>query len=389
MEAPFKAVHQCSVWLELTQTWLYNLVRYLPAHIENHVVCRRAHNLEHFPFGQVHALKRDAPLTYLTQRIATVIGRKQSQRFLARHLATLRPAILHSHFGNNGWKALRTAERFDLRHFVSFYGQDVSRLPKQNPVWVKRYQELFTSTQTRFLCEGSFMAQSLVELGCERDRIQVHHLGVEVDKIPFRPRQWQTGEPLRVLMAASFREKKGLPYALEALGRLRSHVPLAITIIGDAGKNSAAQQEKQKILDTIDRQQLGKITRLLGYQPQTVLWEEAYKHHLFLSPSVTAEDGDAEGGAPVALIDMAASGMPVVSSFHCDIPEVIRDGETGWLAPERDVAAIVAAIEQWLNQPQQWAALLHAGRSHIERHYDARTQGGMLARHYQDAIGNS
>jgi len=388
MESPFKVVHQCSVWLELTQTWLYNLVRYLPAHIENHVVCRRAHNLDHFPFGQVHALKRDAPLTYLSQRIATVFGRKQTQPFLTHHLATLRPAILHSHFGNNGWKALRAAERFDLSHFVSFYGQDISRLPKQNPAWIRRYRELFKSSQTRFLCEGSFMAQSLVDLGCERDRIHVHHLGVEVDKIPFHPRQWQSGEPLRVLMAASFREKKGLPYALEALGRLRSHVPLAITIIGDAGKASAAQQEKQKILDTIEQQQLGDVTRLLGYQPQTVLWEEAYKHHLFLSPSVTAGDGDAEGGAPVALIDMAASGMPVVSSFHCDIPEVIRHGETGWLAPERDVDAIVDAIEQWLNQPQQWATMLQAGRSHIEQHYDARTQGAMLAQHYHDALGN-
>ena len=387
MESPFKVVHQCSVWLELTQTWLYNLVRYLPAHIENHVVCRRAQNLDHFPFGQVHALKRDAPLTYLAQRFATVIGRKQAQPFLARHLAMLRPAILHSHFGNNGWKVMRTAERFDLCHFVSFYGQDVSRLPKQNPAWVRRYRELFKSTQTRFLCEGSFMAQSLVDLGCERDRIQVHHLGVEVEKISYRPRQWQAGEPLRVLLAASFREKKGLPYALEALARLRSHVPLTITIIGDAGKASAAQQEKQKILDTIERHRLGDVTRLLGYQSQKVLWEEAYQHHLFLSPSVTAADGDAEGGAPVALIDMAASGMPVVSSFHCDIPEVIRHGETGWLAPERDIDAIVGAIEQWLDQPQQWASMLQAGRHHIEQHYDARTQGALLARHYSDAMG--
>ena len=65
MHAPFKVVHQCSVWLELTQTWLYNLVRYLPTHIENHVVCRRARNLEHFDFAQIHALKSDARLTYV------------------------------------------------------------------------------------------------------------------------------------------------------------------------------------------------------------------------------------------------------------------------------------------------------------------------------------
>jgi colanic acid/amylovoran biosynthesis glycosyltransferase len=298
----------------------------------------------------------------------------------------LQPEILHSHFGNNGWKALRTAEHFDLRHFVSFYGQDVSRLPKQNPVWINRYQELFNSTQTRFLCEGSHMAQCLVAMGCDRDKVQVHHLGVEVDKIPYRPRKWQASEPLRVLLAASFREKKGLPYALEALGRLRTQLPLEITIIGDAGKDHGSRQEKQKMMDIIARHQLGGSTRLLGYQPQPVLWEQAFAHHLFLSPSITANDGDTEGGAPVSLIEMAASGMPVVSSFHCDIPEVIRHGETGWLAPERDVSAIVNAIEQWLNQPDDWETMLHTGRQHIEQHYDARTQGMILAQHYKNSL---
>ena len=386
MHAPFKVVHQCSVWLELTQTWLYNLVRYLPTHIENHVVCRRARNLEHFDFAQIHALKSDARLTYVLQRLTVLMGLKQSQPFLARQLAALRPAILHSHFGNNGWKALPTAERFDLLHFVSFYGQDVSRLPKQNPAWIKRYQQLFASSQTRFLCEGHHMAQCLVDMGCDRNKIRVHHLGVEVDKIPYRPRRWQPGEPLRVLMAASFREKKGLPYALEALGRLREHLPLEITIVGDAGRDKASQQEKQKMLAIIDLFKLGDITRLAGYQPQSVLWELAFEHHLFLSPSVTAGDGDTEGGAPVALIEMAASGMPIVSSFHCDIPEVIRHGETGWLAPERDVGAIVSAIEQWLDRPAEWETMLQAGRHHIEQHYDARTQGSILAQYYQDSL---
>jgi len=280
---------------------------------------------------------------------------------------------------------MRTAERFDLRHFVSFYGQDISRLPKQNPAWVKRYQELFNSPQTHFLCEGNHMAQSLVELGCDRNKISVHHLGVEVETIPFQPRQWLPDEPLRVLLAASFREKKGLPYALEALGQLHRQIPLDITIIGDAGKSPESQQEKSKILATIRTQKLEGITRLLGYQPQTTLWKEAYKHHLFLSPSVTAIDGDAEGGAPVALIDMAASGMPIVSSFHCDIPEVIRHGETGWLAPERDVPAITNAVEKWLNQPENWGSMLQAGRQHIEQHYDAKIQGQSLAHQYQNA----
>jgi len=75
---------------------------------------------------------------------------------------------------------------------------------------------------------------------------------------------------------------------------------------------------------------------MLGFQPHAILFEEAYKNHIFLSPSVTALDGDTEGGAPVTIIEMAATGMPIISTKHCDIPEVIKDGVTGFLANERD-----------------------------------------------------
>ena len=72
--------------------------------------------------------------------------------------------------------------------------------------------------------------------------------------------------------------------------------------------------------------------RLLGYVSRETLREEAYEHDVFLAPSVTASNGDTEGGAPVAIIEMSASGMPIVSTNHCDIPSVVLDGVTGLLA---------------------------------------------------------
>ena len=54
-----------------------------------------------------------------------------------------------------------------------------------------------------------------------------------------------------------------------------------------------------------------------------------------MAPSVTASDGDMEG-TPMALVDMAATGMPIISTTHSDIPEIIRHGETEFLAEERD-----------------------------------------------------
>ena len=125
-----------------------------------------------------------------------------------------------------------------------------------------------------------------------------------------------------MLIAASFREKKGIPLALEALGRIRDHVPLEVTIIGDSGSTAEGVQEKARIMQGIQKHNLTSSVRLLGFQPHRRLLEEAYKHHIFVSPSLTTSNGDCEGGAPVGMIEMAASGMPVVSTRHCDIPEV-------------------------------------------------------------------
>jgi colanic acid/amylovoran biosynthesis glycosyltransferase len=112
--------------------------------------------------------------------------------------------------------------------------------------------------------------------------------------------------------------------------------------------------------------------------------EEARRHHVFLSPSVTASDGDTEGGAPVSLIEMSASGMMVVSTVHGDIPGVIQHGRTGWLAPERDVEALVEHLMWIVAHPGEWRAMQTAGRAHMEAEFDARRQGERLAAIYRE-----
>ena len=70
--------------------------------------------------------------------------------------------------------------------------------------------------------------------------------------------------------------------------------------------------------------------------------------------ALTAADGDSEGGAPVGIIEMQAAGMPVLSTYHADIPEVVRDGESGYLVPERDVEALAEKLDKLINEPETW-----------------------------------
>lgn len=381
MTRPTALIHSSPVWLPLTQNWMYQQAKHLPAELENHVACEWTQNLDEFALGQIHCLA-DRP------RPQQLIDKGLRRLGLRRHLGLLPEVarrtgarILHSHFGNVGWSNLQVARRLGLRHVVTFYGQDVCMLPRQDARWRDRYRALFAHVDL-VLCEGSHMAERVAQLGCPRSLLRVHHLGIDTAAIPYRPRQWDEKSPLRVLMAATFTEKKGIRTALRALALAGEEIPLDITLIGDANGDPRNQREKQRILSTLDALELRDRVRLLGYQSRDALAREALEHQIFLSPSVTASTGDTEGGAPVAILEMAASGMPIVSSRHCDIPEVIEDGVGGLLAPERDAEALAGHIRQLAMHPERWDAMTHAARRRIERHYDVRSQSRALAEHY-------
>jgi colanic acid/amylovoran biosynthesis glycosyltransferase len=379
-----RVVHSLPTWLPLTSPWLYQLVIKAPADVVSHVVCLSTANLPAFPFANLHCLS-DRPLRF---RWETGLRRWRLRRhmpFLVETVQRTESTIVHSHWGDAGWADGPSVHRAGAQHVVTFYGKDVNFLPRQDVRWLARYRELFEAVSL-VICEGPHMGQCIAALGCDPAKIRVHHLGVENDKIAFKPRRWnpRSGGPLRILIAASFREKKGIPLALTALARLRRRVPeLFVTVVGDSSADPRSVPEKQRILAAIQDGGLTDRVRLLGYRPHDVLMAEAYQHHIFLSPSLTAADGDTEGGAPVSLLDMAASGMPIVSSTHCDIPHLIQHGVTGWLAREADLEALVAQLEAVVADPQCWEEVVHAGRQRTEQEFDAAVQACRLADLYR------
>jgi colanic acid/amylovoran biosynthesis glycosyltransferase len=103
---------------------------------------------------------------------------------------------------------------------------------------------------------------------------------------------------------------------------------------------------------------------------------------IFIQPSVTAADGDTEGGAPTTLLEAQALGVPVVATYHADIPHVVAPGESALLAPERDSEALAACLMKLLDAPERWSAMGRAGRRFIEEHHDAPSQVARLEELY-------
>ncbi len=303
--------------------------------------------------------------------------------YFERVLRRERARLIHSHFGPGGVDMLGLKRSTGLPLVTTFYGADASQLPRDSR-WQRAYAELFGEGDL-FLAEGNAMRQTLMDLGCRPERVVVQHLGVPLDTLPFVPRRPDPSGEVKILVAATFREKKGVPDALEAVARLRRrHTGLRVTLIGDATDRPDELEEKARILHLV--KDLDGAVSWLGFQPYPRFKEALLTHHLFLSPSHTAANGDSEGGAPVSLIEAQATGMPVVSTTHADIPEVVVHGRTGLLSPERDLDALAENLERLVTTPSLWEPMGAAGRAHVEEHYNVAIQASLLEDRYEKLL---
>ena len=374
------------VFLPLTENWIYTQISSLKTW--NPIIyCHSTENHDIYPVRRIRSFDwaKGGPWAFVNRVCNKIFG---FQPAIAYRLIKDKPDLIHAHFGPSGYSILRLKRLLNIPMVTTFYGYDLSMLPSREPAWKPRYLQLFKYGEL-FLVEGNAMRRTLIALGCPEQKVIVQQIGIELDKIPFCSRKPDLSDEVRVLIAGTFREKKGIPYAVEAFGIVKQKHPdlkLKLTIIGDSRGTFSDEDEKKKILAALTKFNLKNEVTMMGFQPHSVLWNEMYKHHIFLSPSVTAADGDSEGGAPVSIIEASASGMPVISTAHCDIPEVVIDGKSGHLAPERDINALAEKLEMLVLNPALWETFGIRGRKHIEDNYDIFKQVRRLESLYDSML---
>jgi len=289
--------------------------------------------------------------------------------------------LLHCHFGPNGVRGAHL-KRVGLvdKLFVSFHGYDISRELRERDTQ-QRYQTLFEEADL-LLPVSEYWGRKLRALGAPPDKIQVHHMGVQLDSFEY-PRSRRPGDDtlLRLVTTARLTEKKGLHYAVQALAQMKSEYPAVdfhYDVIGDG-----------PLADDLQRQiaELGLSAHVVlrGSLPHGSVRKLLATAHIFLLPSVTAADGDQEG-IPVALMEAMALGMPVVATLHSGIPELVEDGVSGYLVPERDSAALCAALVRLARQRPAWKALGQAGRQRVEQDFNLDAQNDRLVLLYRQSL---
>jgi colanic acid/amylovoran biosynthesis glycosyltransferase len=231
------------------------------------------------------------------------------------------------------------------------------------------------------------MAESLAALGCPPEKIGVHPLGVDVHSIPYAPREFRSGDTLRVLFAGAFVEKKGLRDAVQAVGLARdAGLRLELHIAGDLSGRADQWSLKDEVWALIARLGLEDCTRhhsWLGFHDLLAL---ALRCHVFVAPSVTASDGDAEG-TPFVLQQMMATAMPAVATHHSDIPYIFGE-HASLLLPEHDVRGLADRLQHYHDVPETMIRDGLALRDRIRTAYDAKACAAQLSERY-DRVGQT
>jgi len=379
-------LHLLNDFLPATEGWIYPQV--IGDSTWRSVVASIYHtNKETYPFPRVHSLEdsfpaliKKKPMRILLYRFPSVAAYWLRSKVKQRNID-----IIHCHFGNMAYHFLPMKDYLGVPVVTMFYGYDATMLPVTYPVWKERYKKLF-SKGDRFLVEGTCMKKTLVDLGCPDQKIAIFHLGIDTGGITYTERHFRKGDTLRILFAGAFRQKKGVPDAIEAFALAKREYPnMVLTIIGDAS-DADGMKEKSIILGSVARHNLSDSVVFLGFQPKDRLLGEFGKHHLFLSPSRVAENGDKEGGSPVVITEASASGLPVISTFHCDIPEVVLNGKTGLLSNEKDVEGLRESILFFIRNEEKLIEFGRSGRSHVESEYNLDVQLGRLRDIYETIV---
>ncbi|MBW4667500.1 MAG: colanic acid biosynthesis glycosyltransferase WcaL [Cyanomargarita calcarea GSE-NOS-MK-12-04C] len=286
--------------------------------------------------------------------------------------------IIHCQFGTLAPIALayRDAGIIQGKLITTFRGIDISKYVQENGANV--YDQLFKEGEF-FLANCEFFGNRAISLGCDSARLVVHGSGLDCRKFSFKPRYFPANGRVNIATTGRLVEKKGIEYAIRAVAKIvESHPNIEYNIIGDG-------ELKEHFDKLIAELNVGNIVKLLGWKQQKEIVEILDNSHIFVAPSVTAADGNQD--APVnTLKEAMAMGLPVISTIHGGIPELVQDGISGFLVRERDANAIADKLSYLIQHSEDWEKMGKAGRTRVEDKYDMNKLNDELVAIYQQML---
>jgi glycosyltransferase involved in cell wall biosynthesis len=352
------------------------------AHPEAQALAARAHYSRFVSLpvlaAQLHWLRR-RPLAYLGVWWRVMRENVPSPGFLVRALVVVPQAAyfarrmrdlgvtrVHAHYATYPALAAYVIRRLaGLPYSFTAHAHDiyVDRAMLREKIAQASAVITISDYNRRFLCD-------LYGPGAA-EKLYVVHCGVDLSL--FRPRPERPALGLfTIVCVASLQDYKGHAYLIEACAQLRARgVAFRCLLIGDG-------QERKRIETQLARLGLADAVVLLGRQTRQRVADLLGLADVLALPSITTSYGKKEG-IPVALMEALAAGLPVVATAISGVPELIDNGGTGLLVPERDSAALAQALLRLQGDPRLRQRLGAAGREKVLREFDLRQTTAQLA----------
>jgi len=213
-------------------------------------------------------------------------------------------------------------------------------------------------------------------------RIHVVRCGIPLDDWPYAPKR-SLHQPLRILSVGGLIEKKGHEILIRTCGLLRDRGhELLCRIVGEG----PLRHDLSRLIEELG---LSGIVELMGPLPQYQVKHQLGWADLFALPCQRAPNGDTDG-IPVVLMEAMAAGVPVASTRISGIPELVVDGETGFLAEPGNVASFAHQIERTIADSDARRRVVQDARWWIETHFNQERETAKMSYLFRRlAIGGS
>ena len=244
--------------------------------------------------------------------------------------------IIHCHFGPMGNIAIQCKRHGVLKGKIvtSFHGYDLTGYIRSHGSNV--YDMLFKYGDL-FLPISFHWQKKLLDMGCDASKIKVHRMGVDVGKFQFKKYIPQKKTHIKLVSIARLVEKKGIKYSIRAVYHaLKKYPNIEYNIVGDG----PLFDELRELVSQLGIKQQIKFC---GWMNQDEIAYTLSQSDILIAPSVTSSSGDQEG-IPVVLMEALSMGLPVVSTNHSGIPELVIDGTSGFIVPEKSIDGLAQKL---------------------------------------------
>ncbi len=281
-------------------------------------------------------------------------------RRLIAHLRQARPDLVHTHLIHADLYGIPAARRAGVRGVISSRHND-DRFRRWLPFRVLS-RWLWRQVDAGIAISEAIRRFTIAVEGVSPDKIHTVHYGLDPAGVQAPPDactrlRAELGLPPGTLLAGSVCRliaQKGLDQALEAFGQVAPEFPAAHYVIAGDGPLRGALEAQAARLKLADR------VHFLGWRADAPAVLAALD--VLLAPSRWE-------GFGLVFLEAMALGVAVIGTRVSAIPEVVADGETGWLVPPDDPVAIAGALRAALSDPDERRHRGEAGRARLESHF--------------------